>query len=238
VQQDSVLIVTRAKTLELCSIQQRFLALPFPQRLLFNHDGRVGGLSYFLEVCDLGADWVINLDEDAFVFDNTRILKLLEFMKTAGYECCGMPDGGVCIDRTNSPLVFNAFFNIINVKAIRDVFNHHEVENLEFDERWKSLINSNYSPTTYRLFSPRHGYFYESYYRFFYWLLKQGFRFLPLNVSRWREDDPAVILKDHEERPFLLHSWFARNYAQQAERFNRILHDVTALCEGRQVHTE
>jgi hypothetical protein len=231
--EDSVLIVTRAMTPALCALQQSFLDVPYEHRLLFNHTGRSGALTYFFQLCQLNADWIVNIDEDAFVFDNERLMRLLAFMKEEGLHCCGMPDGGACAQRTNSPLVFNAFFNILHLAAIRAEFDIDEIERLEYCKDWEQMINQSELTAGYRLCSPRHGYFYEPYYRFFYWLIKRRFRFLRLGAESWRPTDPAVILKDHEQRPFLLHCWFARQFDDQRDRFATIVSDVQQRWKGR-----
>src|SRR5262245_44329154 len=60
-------------------------------------------LGYFRELLRLDADWVVNLDEDAFVLDPARLLGLVKAMAEGGYAACGMPDGGVVPIRRHNP---------------------------------------------------------------------------------------------------------------------------------------
>ena len=77
---------------------------------------------YFRELLRLDADWVINLDEDAFVLDPGRLLGLVRTMEQGGYAACGMPDGGVVPIRRHHPAACNAFFNIFDLRRVRPVW--------------------------------------------------------------------------------------------------------------------
>lgn len=162
------------------------------------------------------ADFVINIDEDAFVIDNDRLMKLLDYVKDNNYINCGMPDGGVVEIRQHNPLVTNPFFNILNVKEIRKKFNLEE-------------INNNYSShkTEFENFSTTHlkndKYkfdFYEPYYPFFIWLTV-NFKTLFLNATV-HKDGISTVLKDHLDQPFLVHSWYSRYYGKDTNHTKRI----------------
>src|SRR5262245_40082902 len=58
---------------------------------------------YFRELLHLDADFVVNLDEDAFVLEPGRLLGLVKAMGEGGYAACGMPDGGVVPIRRHNP---------------------------------------------------------------------------------------------------------------------------------------
>ena len=73
-------------------------------------------------IADTEADWVINIDEDAFVTNVDALVSLLDFCMGNGYVNCGMPDGGVVHLRDGNPLVTNPYLNILNTKALREQF--------------------------------------------------------------------------------------------------------------------
>lgn len=77
---------------------------------------------YFYKIMNSGVDYVINIDEDAFLIDRDAFLSLLKYCIEMDYDNCGFPDGGVLPIRKHNPLVTNAFFNIINVKKIKSKF--------------------------------------------------------------------------------------------------------------------
>ena len=151
------------------------------------------------------ADWVVNIDEDAFVLDKERLLGLVSYMQTNGYHVSGVPDGGVIKGRTFNPLSPNAFFNIFDVKYIRgltytrlpmgdDLLPH--IKNVEHlfrrRRKWKFIE-------------------YEPYYKIFFGLLRAGCKFLYLN-EQLHQDQRTSILLDHENKPVLYHTWYARLY--------------------------
>src|SRR5262249_25541125 len=86
-----------------------------------------GNLGYFRELLRLDADWVINLDEDAFVLAPERLAPLVGYMEANGYAACGMPDGGVVPIRRHNPAACNAFFNVFNLRKVRPVWEHWEL---------------------------------------------------------------------------------------------------------------
>ena len=100
------------KSMALCS-------LPYEKVQLKNTSAE--GYLYQV-IADTEADWVINIDEDAFVTNVDALVSLLDFCMENGYVNCGMPDGGVVHLRDGNPLVTNPYLNILNTKALREQF--------------------------------------------------------------------------------------------------------------------
>jgi hypothetical protein len=68
-------------------------------------------------------DWVINIDDDAFLTDFKALYDLMDHMEREGYDICGMPDGLTYTPRdVFNPCSMNPFFNVIQMKTFRQKF--------------------------------------------------------------------------------------------------------------------
>lgn len=170
--------------------------------------------------------WMINFDEDCFITDVGVVLNIIEFMDKNGYDYCGVPDGGVCPDRKrNNPIVPNAFFNIFNLEKIKPVIDLKEISSSKFEEFMKE-----YTPHSIL----RYKYKYddcEPYYKFFYWLLKKGFK--PLFIDADAHTDNLTVFPKFEGKRFCMHTWYARKYGgvsasarAQTQRINARMHEI------------
>lgn len=132
-----------------------------------------------------------------------------------------MPDGGVVHLRHLNPLVTNPYFNILNVKEIRkkiSTFNVNEYSN------HKDSYMDNY-PTNI-LKGAYEFVYYEPYYPFFVWM-SQNFKTLYLNAET-HPDGLSSVLRDHNNQPFLTHTWYSRLYnvdKQHTKRINSAFHE-------------
>lgn len=65
-------------------------------------------------------DWIINLDDDAFLCDFQALYDLMVYMEENEYDICGMPDGLTYTPRdVFNPVSMNPFFNVIQLKTIK-----------------------------------------------------------------------------------------------------------------------
>ena len=65
-------------------------------------------------------DWVINVDDDAFLTDFKALYDLMVYMEENAYDICGMPDGLTYTPRdVFNPVSMNPFFNVIQLKTIK-----------------------------------------------------------------------------------------------------------------------
>lgn len=168
---------------------------------------------YFYQLLYIEADWVINIDEDAFVTNPKRLVNLVHYMEQEGYVCAGMPDGGVCHHRFHNPVVQNAFFNIINVSKIRDDFCLLEAKPLWHKKEYEDFLPTQIVTGQYAFDN------FEPYYPFFFWFLKHKHKMLYLDAFDWNRDETSTVLLDHEGKPFLIHCWYSRVYEEHPERF-------------------
>lgn len=161
-------------------------------------------------------DWIINLDEDCFITDWSKVESLIEYMKENLYDYCGMPDGGVSSHRSNSWVVINPFFNIFNASLIKkayDKFTKEEIDSIRYNEDMEK-----YKPEF--ITGPINHDNNELYCGFFYFLFKY-YRPLFLNADN-HIDGISTILKDNNNSPFCLHSWYSREYLTVPEQRQRI----------------
>lgn len=166
-------------------------------------------------------DWVINFDEDAFIFNFDLVLNLLDYMKEHGYHVCGMPDGGVIPIRRHNPIAMNPFFMIINQKFTRQIPFDMSVQ---FDDSLKEHLQSNLMKTEFVYDN-----FQSGYYPVYFNLLKHGAKFLYLDAkllypSAWKMNKECATtqLMDHLGDPFLIHTWYAREYSKSGFHKTRI----------------
>lgn len=163
--------------------------------------------SYFYDrILKSKADFVVNVDEDAFVTDNSRLQNLINLCIENNYVNCGVPDGGVMKIRKHNPIVTNPFFNIINVSELKKEFDLEHVMRFysthqqDFERHCPShLLRSKYEYD-----------FYEPYVPFFLWL-NTNYKTLFLDANEHQDGHSNVVL-DHEGSPFLVHSWYSRLY--------------------------
>jgi hypothetical protein len=217
-----VKIYTRSMNNALYNRSMFFIDLPYEKVRLLNTtaDG------YLVQMIrDVDADFIINIDEDAFVFDLERLKALLIYVVENGYVNCGMPDGGMVDIRKFNPLVTNPYFNILNVKSIREKFSEKSIADypLHKDEYMdnypKQMLKSEYKFINN-----------EPYCRFFVWM-SQEFKTLYLNAET-HPDGESTILYDHNNEPFLIHTWYSRFYNTDrfhTKRINAVVQECGAL---------
>lgn len=167
---------------------------------------------YTADLLSIDADWVIHIDEDAFLFNPNSLLKIINFMSKHGFSCAGVPDGGVIPHRTHNPLACNPFFMILNRKEIlRHGETHADIiaqtefnpELIKYTPTWIKNKHTHYEYCTC-----------EPFYGIFFWLLLHGQKILYLKSyqTNFPEDDISTILLDCNETPFIAHSWYSREY--------------------------
>jgi hypothetical protein len=163
-------------------------------------------LGYFRELLKLDADWVINLDEDAFVLDPTRLLDLVRALEQCGYAACGMPDGGVVPIRRHNPVACNAYFNVFDLRRVRAVWGDWDrVKAATHKPEYESLVADFARRSTWAFDH------FERYYGVFFSLLDAGERILYLDAEEW-QDGVSTMLKGSAGEPLLIHCWYTRHW--------------------------
>jgi glycosyltransferase involved in cell wall biosynthesis len=183
---------------------------------------------YLRELSRLDADWVVSLDEDAFMLDTEALLCLIRTMDAQGFAACGMPDGGVVPIRRHNPVACNACFSVLDLRRVRPVW-----------QDWDRVLAARHSPEYEQAlpaFARQTAYafdHFEPYYGPFFALLAAGERILYLDGEEWR-DGVSTLLKAPDGRPLLLHCWYGRDWERDAKTRERV---AAALGHARATRT-
>lgn len=223
---ESIIIATRSLNRELYYYSDRTIQLPYKHIRLT----KTTADGYILKLFSLNYDWVINIDEDAFVTNNEAILSLLHYCNDNEFDICGYPDGGVLSCRHNNPLVMNPFFNIINLRSMRnrleminrgqiDDYQQYRVHKSEFEAKAPlQLMKKSYDFNSTLT---------EPYYPIMLWI-SQNCNCLYLDADT-HKDGLSSIAKDNQGTPFLIHTWYSRGYNHDSVQTNRI---NNIICEA------
>ena len=181
-------------------------------------------------ISDTEADWVINIDEDAFVSNIGAMERLIGYCIANEYVNCGMPDGGVVHLRDGNPLVTNPYFNILNTKALREHFCMDKLNETPNKERFTQtdLLVGTHDFTASDV---------EPYYPFFIWT-SNHFKTLYLKATN-HPDGESTVLYNHLGEPFLIHTWYSRFYNRDRFHTHRIDNAFTEACrkQGLRYHS-
>lgn len=177
-------------------------------------------------IADTEADWVINIDEDAFVCDLDAMKRLIGYCLENGYDNCGMPDGGVVHLRDGNPLVTNPYFNILNTKAIREQFDtsllNEKPDRSRFTQNDLLVGTHNFDNTSE-----------EPYYPFFIWM-SNHFKTLYLKATN-HPDGESTVLYNHLGEEVLIHTWYSRFYNRDHFHTHRIDNAFREACTKQNV---
>ncbi len=164
-------------------------------------------------------DWLIMADEDVIFHKPENIFNLINYLEANEFTVCGMRDGGTLHWRNQNPYMINQFFAILNLKEIYSIYEEKEmmknqyIRENEFPKLPDELKFENYDPNS----------LFESYYRFYLWLLRKGKKIKYLEASTPLDDDYATtLLYDHNGVELLYHTWYARFYGKNSDQTKRI----------------
>lgn len=205
------------KSMALCS-------LPYEKVRLLNTSA--DGYLYQV-IADTDADWVVNIDEDAFVSNIDALQRLIDYCMENNYVNCGMPDGGVVHLRDGNPLVTNPYFNILNTKALREQFN---IEKLKETPDKKRFIQTDLLIGTYDFSATN----VEPYYPFFIWM-SNHFKTLYLKATN-HPDGESTMLYNHLGEEILIHTWYSRFYNHERSHTRRIDNAFKEACQKQGIN--
>ncbi|MBR1929370.1 MAG: hypothetical protein IJ834_06560 [Paludibacteraceae bacterium] len=190
---------------------------------------------FYTMLSDKDCDIAINIDEDCFITDLNAVMELTEYVIDNGYANCGCPDGGSFSSRKANPLVTNPFFNIINLKLIREniakngngnniikaikqqvkLFDYNANKEKMIESFPKEILQNKYDFNNQTQ---------EPYYKFFLWLAC-NFKVLYLKSSL-HEDGTTTILFNHSDKQICMHTWYARFYSVPSVIVRYFQHDA------------
>lgn len=186
---------------------------------------------FYAMLRDLDCDIAINIDEDAYVSDPEAVLALARRVWEEGWANTGTPDCSPGCPRGHNPIVTNPFFNILNLKLIREkyqgtaqirAFDYHPVKEqmqASFLQQVSAPLKGNFDI-----------YDFEPYYSFYLWLA-YNFKTLYLPAER-HADGISTILYDDQGHELCRHSWMARKYKvdpAQTRRITALIDEVYAM---------
>ncbi len=173
--------------------------------------------SYFRELLTIKADWVVNVDEDAFLLDHQELYRLIRFMDSSGFAACGMSDGGTVSIRKHNPVACNAFFNVFDMRRVRKVWSDWPVAlKSPFRPEFKNSIPE-FARKTEAAFDD-----FEPYYGLFFALLENEEPILYLPARDW-PDGISTLLLSPSNAPLVLHAWYAREWNDDPQTRKRIV---------------
>lgn len=205
------------KSMALCS-------LPY-EKVRLQNTSADGYLYKLIE--DTRADWVVNIDEDAFVSNVDALQRLIEYCMENDYVNCGMPDGGVVHLRDGNPLVTNPYLNILNTKVLREQFHLdklHESPNKDCFIQRELLVGAHdFSATDV-----------EPYYPFFIWT-SNHFKTFYLKATN-HPDGESTVLYNHLGEEMLIHTWYSRFYNRDPFHTRRINNAFREACQKQGIN--
>lgn len=167
-------------------------------------------------------DWLIMIDEDAIMIDFENIMDLINHMNEYDFLACGMQDGGVNPIRKQSPIAINTYFSVINFKVLKSIWNKEEVLKNQYIDKCEFVLSKDFLKYEFDENS-----LFEDYYCFYFWMLRKGYKILYLNAENSIENDGySNMLFNHEGKPLLYHTWYARLYGtskNHTERINKVI---------------
>lgn len=216
-----VAVATRSLVPELFQLSDEFLFVDRKAQIddyIFERYQVVGtdACGYFRKLTELEADWIINVDEDAFVLDVRELSEMIRFMDRCGYAACGMPDGGVVSIRQHNPVACNAFLNIFDMRRVRPIWSDWpRAKQCSFRPQFEAMVPdcARRTPAIFDTFEP--------YYGLFFSLIEQHQSILYLDAREWR-DGISTLLLAPSGVPLALHSWYAREWATDLKIRERI----------------
>jgi hypothetical protein len=218
---ENTIIVSRSMNDKLFKMSQSLIALPYKRFKIINTRTSQRGASDYLHLLfEYPVKWLINIDEDCFVFNNNAIIGLLKHMQENKIDYCGIPDGGTCLHRAHNPVIMNPFFNIFNIENIRSKIQKESIKNIngcKFTSEMMGYVPEEILKKNYKFEFDN----FEHFYGLFFWLLLKNFK--PLYLPSYElEDKITTTLCDQNNIPFLYHTWYSRRYLTDTIHKNRI----------------
>jgi len=132
----------------------------------------------------------VGVDEDVFLINPQSLLEIIDHMQRENIVMAGMPEKGVCSGRNFSARYLNPYFVIYNCDMIR---------NMEINKE----VMFNYDSNVLRR---------EACWGINSYLEDGGGKILRFKGYDLEQFNPAVVLTDLNDKPFLYHTWYARDW--------------------------
>ena len=174
------------------------------------------------------SDYIVHVDEDAFLFDPRQLARLIAEMEAdPAVAAAAVPDGGTPY-RCHNPYAGNLYFAVFKTAALRAAIARRP--------EWRSLRFDPASIRHLRNPPPLSGTFalddFEPYYPLFWLLLAQGLQVRYLLSSLDPELRASAVYLESSTEPLVLHAWHLRKWFSRdvdpdmgmapAEKYRRI----------------
>ena len=185
---------------------------------------------FYAMLRDTDCDIAINIDEDAYVSDPEAVMDLARRVFDEGWANAGTSDCGPGCPRSHNPIVTNPFFNILNLKLIREKYpGPGQIRAFDYRAVREQMEGDFRGQVSWPLKGDFGIYDFEPYYSFYLWLA-YNFKTLYLPAER-HSDGLSTILYDDRGRELCRHSWMARKYKvdpAQTARITALMDEVYA----------
>lgn len=167
---------------------------------------------FYTMLKDESCDIAINVDEDCFITNPDAVFELVQYVVDHQIANAGCPDGGGWCPRGGNPIVTNPFFNVFDLRLLRQQFSKTAVKTFDYAANKEQMI-ANYPQEM--LYAERKYDFnrtdYEPYYPFFFW---QAYHTKTHYLHSARHEDGwTTILYNHLGQEMCRHTWLARFYS-------------------------
>jgi hypothetical protein len=236
----NAVIVTRHSNQKLYEFSSSLLtSFPYPKIKMVN----TTATGYIISVLQLPYDYAINIDDDAFVSRPESIEEIIQYMDDHNYDYCGVSDGGNTTIRGHvNPCSMNPFFNVFNLKNIRQKINVKQPMGIHFDPALKERVPARFKTRNDLEWAP----YQEEYYPVFFHLLRDcNALFLDATTMTANDDNITSLAYDINERLFLYHTWYSRKYGvaevrhpnmedpNNKERIDNVIRIVSEIVKER-----
>jgi len=155
------------------------------------------------------------IDDDCFISNWDKVFELVCDCYNESVAYCGVPDFEIIPHRTNSWVVANPFFLILNCDIINA---QKEGLSNSFIDSYDCHIDESEKPEFISL-DCEHGDS-EPFNGLFYWMHDIGLKYKPLKSAQIFEGVSTKVIYDGI--PICYHSWYSREYAHFIEQKERI----------------
>lgn len=175
----------------------------------------------------LSYKYVILIDEDVVVENPAIFHKIVDYMDGNKLDIVGLPDADMGEVRKFNPFACNLFLCFIDYQRVLKKFCKKEILNNQFIKKKEFDIDFTISISNTDTLSLK-----ESYYCFFFWLRRKGFRFGYLDSNQdFSENDPITTSIYFNKSLIGHHSWYAREYGRDLTHTQRINNLLSSSCK-------
>ena len=212
---------------------------PGIRKLVIDGQGGMYGLDslfYTFEKLPLkDVKWLILADEDVLFLENRALVKIIEEMESGDFTVAGVRDGGTMPNRRHNPYVPNTFFCVLDYQNISTIYSRKEIKKQQYSSPKEFAEDLNNLHIEFDATS-----LYEPYYCFFLWLKRKNHKFLFLDADLLHPDTDELATKvyDLDNKPFLIHTWYARAYGENAMQTKRINTIIDAYAPDSNKHAD